>query len=198
MRCANTDPEMNLEKLERDLWDAADNLRANSKLTTAQYAMPVLGLIFLRHAHNRFLAVQAEVEPALPKQTQRQAARTGPRRRFRQELRVLPQQVRPDGRAGRRRILHAALARATYRQHHRTPDRGTVFDPACGPGSMFVQTGHFIELQRHANTSPGFSTDHPAWLRMKSAVLKNWASSLSRNAGSTPMPSIASTMQATH
>ncbi len=37
---------MNLEKLEHDLWEAADNLRANSKLTAAQYALPVLGLIF--------------------------------------------------------------------------------------------------------------------------------------------------------
>ncbi|MCQ1551044.1 MAG: SAM-dependent methyltransferase [Candidatus Accumulibacter phosphatis] len=30
------------------------------------------------------------------------------------------------------------------------PDRGTVFDPACGSGGMFIQTGHLIELQRHA------------------------------------------------
>lgn len=58
---------MNLGKLERDLWNAADNLRANSKLTAAQYAMPVLGLIFLRHAHNRFLAVEKELAPTLPK-----------------------------------------------------------------------------------------------------------------------------------
>ena len=58
---------MNLEKLERDLWTAADNLRANSKLTAAQYAMPVLGLIFLRHAYNRFLAVKKEIEPGLPR-----------------------------------------------------------------------------------------------------------------------------------
>lgn len=58
---------MNLEKLERDLWNAADNLRANSSLNAAQYAMPVLGLIFLRHAYNRFLAVKAEIEPTLPK-----------------------------------------------------------------------------------------------------------------------------------
>ena len=40
----------NIEKLERDLWEAADNLRANSKLTSSDYFMPVLGVIFLRHA----------------------------------------------------------------------------------------------------------------------------------------------------
>lgn len=39
-----------LKQLEDDLWEAADQLRANSKLTTNEYAMPVLGLIFLRHA----------------------------------------------------------------------------------------------------------------------------------------------------
>ncbi|MBK9255645.1 MAG: hypothetical protein IPM42_09185 [Saprospiraceae bacterium] len=44
-----------LRKLEAELWRAADQLRANSKLTASEYAMPVLGLIFLRHAHNRFV-----------------------------------------------------------------------------------------------------------------------------------------------
>ena len=43
-----------IEKLESDLWEAADNLRANSKLTSSEYCMPVLGIIFLRHATNRF------------------------------------------------------------------------------------------------------------------------------------------------
>ena len=43
-----------IEKLEADLWSAADNLRANSKLTSSDYFMPVLGIIFLRHAANRF------------------------------------------------------------------------------------------------------------------------------------------------
>src|SRR5258706_14074015 len=43
-----------IEKLEGDLWEAADNLRANSKLTAGEYCMPVLGVIFLRHATNRY------------------------------------------------------------------------------------------------------------------------------------------------
>ncbi len=43
-----------IEKLEDSLWAAADNLRANAKLSSSEYCMPVLGIIFLRHATNRF------------------------------------------------------------------------------------------------------------------------------------------------
>ena len=52
----------NIEKLEDDLWEAADNLRANSKLTSSEYCMPVLGVIFLRHAANRFEAASKQIE----------------------------------------------------------------------------------------------------------------------------------------
>src|SRR6266853_6155474 len=52
----------NIEHLEADLWDAADNLRANSKLTAGEYCMPVLGVIFLRHATNRYNASLREIE----------------------------------------------------------------------------------------------------------------------------------------
>src|SRR5215472_899674 len=55
-------PLKDIEKLEADLWEAADNLRANSKLTSSDYFMPVLGVIFLRHAANRFAAAQAQIE----------------------------------------------------------------------------------------------------------------------------------------
>lgn len=57
----------NTEKLEKRLWEAADQLRANSKLTSTEYCMPVLGMIFLRQAFNRFLAVREEIEKTLPK-----------------------------------------------------------------------------------------------------------------------------------
>ena len=43
-----------VEKLEADLWKVADNLRANSNLASNEYFMPILGLIFLRHATNRY------------------------------------------------------------------------------------------------------------------------------------------------
>jgi type I restriction enzyme M protein len=60
-----------LRLLEAELWRAADQLRANSKLTASEYSMPVLGLIFLRHAFNRFLKVKEEVEKNLPVHPQR-------------------------------------------------------------------------------------------------------------------------------
>lgn len=55
-----------LKQLEDDLWEAADQLRANSKLTASEYSMPVLGLIFLRHATTRFNDLLPEVEKAIP------------------------------------------------------------------------------------------------------------------------------------
>ena len=60
-----------LRKLEAELWRAADQLRANSKLTASEYSMPVLGLIFLRHAYNRFLKAKEDVEKSLPYHPQR-------------------------------------------------------------------------------------------------------------------------------
>ena len=51
--------------LEKQLWSAADNLRANSKLRGSEYSMPVLGLIFLKYAEHRFLHVQQELEANL-------------------------------------------------------------------------------------------------------------------------------------
>lgn len=218
---------MNLEKLERDLWEAADNLRANSKLTAAQYAMPVLGLIFLRHAYNRFLAVKKEVEPSLPKRDGKarglipgdfigKAAIYLPPNAYYEHLLAQPEGpelaeavvtamehievynptlagILPKAYRGFEPRLLMDLLKTFNRDSLKKasgdvfgkiyeyflnkfaqtgaqeggefftppslvrlivniiePDRGTVFDPACGSGGMFVQTGHFIELQRHA------------------------------------------------
>lgn len=52
---------INIRKLESELWESADLLRAGSKLTSNQYCMPVLGLIFLRYAYSRFKMVEAEI-----------------------------------------------------------------------------------------------------------------------------------------
>lgn len=52
---------INIKKLESELWESADLLRASSKLTSNQYCMPVLGLIFLRYAYSRFKMVEAEI-----------------------------------------------------------------------------------------------------------------------------------------
>jgi len=218
---------MNLEKLERDLWNAADNLRANSKLTAAQYAMPVLGLIFLRHAHNRFLAVEKELEPSLPKRGGK-PRQLVPKDFIGQAAIYLPPESRYDHLLAQPEgpeLPVAVVAAMTQIEAHNAslagilpkaylgfeprllmdllktfnndtlkkasgdvfgkiyeyflnkfaqtgaqeggefftppslvrlivnviePDHGIVFDPACGSGGMFVQTGHFIELQRHA------------------------------------------------
>ena len=52
---------VNIRKLEAELWESADLLRAGSKLTSNQYCMPVLGLIFLRYAYSRFKMVETEI-----------------------------------------------------------------------------------------------------------------------------------------
>ena len=51
-----------IERFEADLWKVADNLRANSNLAFNEYFMPILGLIFLRHATNRYYAALAAIE----------------------------------------------------------------------------------------------------------------------------------------
>ena len=53
--------KINIRKLEADLWESADLLRAESKLTSSQYCMPVLALLFLRYAYSRFKMVEAEL-----------------------------------------------------------------------------------------------------------------------------------------
>ena len=52
---------INIRKLEAELWESADMLRSGSKLTSNQYCMPVLGLIFLRYAFSRFKLVEQEI-----------------------------------------------------------------------------------------------------------------------------------------
>ncbi len=55
-----------IKKLEADLWESADLLRAGSKLTSNQYCMPVLGLLFLRYAYSRFRMVEEEILKTRP------------------------------------------------------------------------------------------------------------------------------------
>lgn len=213
-----------IEKLEANLWEAADNLRANSKLTSSDYFMPVLGVIFLRHAANRFEAAQQKIEAD-------QASGKMPRRRVlpadyiaRRAL-WLPEEARYDWLMDKAtidpsglpalvtkamtaiedhfvplkgilpkdygifepkvledvmrlfnseqirqasgdvfgRIYEYFLAEFSIQKAHDNgefftpsslvqmivnviePNHGTVFDPACGSGGMFVQSSHFIE-----------------------------------------------------
>jgi len=55
-----------IEAIEKRLWSAADTLRANSAYASNEYFLPVMGLIFLRHAYSRFLAVKDDIEVNLP------------------------------------------------------------------------------------------------------------------------------------
>ena len=56
----------NIKKLEAELWESADLLRQGSKLTSSQYCMPVLALLFLRYAFSRFKLVEAEILQSRP------------------------------------------------------------------------------------------------------------------------------------
>src|SRR5437016_1841193 len=213
-----------IEKLEADLWEAADNLRANSKLTSTDYFMPVLGVIFLRHAANRFEAAHRQIgadqsSGKMPKRKvlgadylarrslylpekarydwiMQQAAVSGadlPRlvteamtaieAEFEPLLGVLPkdygifetkvledlmrlfnsEQIKQATGDVFGRIYEYFLAKFSIQKAHDNgefftpssivqtivnviePDHGTVFDPACGSGGMFVQSSHFIE-----------------------------------------------------
>lgn len=51
----------NTTDIEKRLWDAADELRANSKLKSSEYSVPVLGLIFLRYADHKFAVAEREL-----------------------------------------------------------------------------------------------------------------------------------------
>ncbi len=61
---APTGKDIATDTLEKRLWEAADQLRANSGLTSQQYSQPFLGLIFLRFADARFSRQRARLEKA--------------------------------------------------------------------------------------------------------------------------------------
>ena len=57
--------QQEIRSLEKELWDAADALRGNSKLTAAEYKDPLLGLVLLRFAQNRYEDAKVQVEENL-------------------------------------------------------------------------------------------------------------------------------------
>lgn len=63
----------NNNEIEKKLWEAADQLRANSKLKSSEYSIPVLGLIFLRYADHKFTVLETE----LKKKTHESGSRIG-------------------------------------------------------------------------------------------------------------------------
>ena len=58
--------QQEIKQLETELWDSANSLRANSKLTAAEYKDPVLGLILLRYAQNRYEQAKEQIEANTP------------------------------------------------------------------------------------------------------------------------------------
>ena len=63
---APTEKDTAAATLEKGLWDAADQFRANSGLKAQEYSGPILGLIFLRFAEVRFTAQRAKLQPPSP------------------------------------------------------------------------------------------------------------------------------------
>ncbi|NLF18269.1 MAG: N-6 DNA methylase [Lentisphaerae bacterium] len=212
----------NVSELESSLWAAADNLRANSKLTSSEYCMPVLGIIFLRHATNRYAAAVQQIEseqasgrmprrpltaadflkrralllPAearydsltrLPKGASLGSALVEAMNAIERDFEPLRDQLPKDyerfgndlledllrvfdseslrraegdvfGRIYEYFLMKFAMQGAQDNGEFFTPpalvqmivnviepERGIIFDPACGSGGMFVQSSHFVE-----------------------------------------------------
>ncbi len=217
-----------IEAIEKRLWTAADTLRANSNYASNEYFLPVMGLIFLRHAYSRFLAVKDDIEANLPQRGGRTRALTKedfsrksaiflrpmaqfdhlvsltdsddraraiidamesiegdyetlrgvlPKSEYQeldngvlgQLLRTLnPDELRRVSGDVFGRIYEYFLTQFADQKAHDAgefftpvslvslianvlePEGGTVLDPACGSGGMFVQSARFVE-RRHEN-----------------------------------------------
>ena len=212
-----------IEAIETRLWEAADTLRANSNYASNEYFLPVMGLVFLRHAYSRYLAVKDEVEAGLPTRAGKKRAITKQDFSRKSAIFLRPEAqfdhlvALPDGEDRARAIISAmesieadydglrgVLPRSEYQEldndvlgqllrtlnpdelkrvsgdvfgriyeyfltrfadqkahdggefftpislvsliaHVLDPDRGTVLDPACGSGGMFVQSARTVE-----------------------------------------------------
>ncbi len=212
-----------IDAIERRLWSAADTLRANSEHASNEYFLPVMGLVFLRHAYSRYLAVKDGIAAGLPTRGGRTRALT--REDFSQKnaLFLRPHAqfhhlvALPDGEDRAAAIIAAmesieedydslrgVLPKSEYQAldnevlgdllrklnpdelkqvsgdvfgriyeyfltkfadqkahdggefftpvslvsliaHVLDPDSGTVLDPACGSGGMFVQSARTVE-----------------------------------------------------
>ena len=212
-----------IEAIEKRLWGAADTLRANSNYASNEYFLPVMGLVFLRHAYSRYLAVKDGIEANLP--TRGGKTRELLKEDFSQKSAIFLQPnaqfdylvALPDSEDRARAIIEAmesierdydnlrgVLPRSEYQEldndvlgqllrtlnpdelkkvsgdvfgriyeyfltqfadqkahdggefftpvslvsliaHVLDPEGGTVLDPACGSGGMFVQSARIVE-----------------------------------------------------
>ncbi len=212
-----------IEAIEKRLWKAADTLRANSNYASNEYFLPVMGLVFLRHAYSRFLAVRESIVSGLP--TRGGKARPLAKEDFSQKGAIFLQPMAqfdhlvslPDSQDRAKAIIEAMesieadyeglrgiLPKGEYQEldnqvlgqllrtlnpeelknvsgdvfgriyeyfltqfadqkahdggefftpvslvsliaHVLDPERGTVLDPACGSGGMFVQSARLVQ-----------------------------------------------------
>ena len=219
-----------LEAIERRLWRAADTLRANSEYASNEYFLPVMGLVFLRHAYSRYLTAKAEIEPGLPSRGGKRRALTKedfsqrsaiflnheaqfdslvalpdsadrakalveamdsiesnyaglrgvlPKNEYQKLdnntlgdiLRLLnPDELKQvsgdvfgriyeyfltqfaDQKAHDNGEFFTPISLVALIAHVLDPQRGTVLDPACGSGGMFVQSARTVEEHGHSPT----------------------------------------------
>ena len=225
----------NIGAIEKRLWSAADTLRANSNFASNQYFMPVMGLVFLRHAYSRYLAVRGGIEASLPSRggvkrelmkedfSKKSSIFLQPKAQFdylvglkdsddrakaiigametietdyetlrgvlpKQEYRELdneilgqllralnPDELKKVSGDVFGRIYEYFLTQFADQKAHDggefftpvslvslianvlEPKRGTVLDPACGSGGMFVQSARFVEnLHENPNDKLSF------------------------------------------
>jgi hypothetical protein len=111
--------------------------------------MPVLGVIFLRHAANRFEAARKQIEEdqAAGRMSKRKVL---PEDYIRRRALWLPEEARYDCKFSIQKAhdngeFFTPSSLVTMIVNVIEPDHGIVFHPACGSGGMFVQSSHFIE-----------------------------------------------------
>ena len=212
-----------IEAIEKRLWTAADTLRANSNHASNEYFLPVMGLVFLRHAYSRYLAVKDAIQAGVPTRGGKKRALT--KEDFSQKSAIFLRPEAqfdylvglPDGEDRAKALIRAmesieddyeslrgVLPKSEYQEldnavlgqllrtlnpdelklvsgdifgriyeyfltrfadqkahdggefftpislvsliaHVLDPDRGTLLDPACGSGGMFVQSARIVE-----------------------------------------------------
>jgi len=141
---------------EKRLWYVADQLRANSRLKSSEYSVPVLGLISLRFADYKFTVAKQEIE------THRISSRRGITKADYQAKGVLflPENARfsyllnlpegenivAEGQRGGEFFTPTSLVKLIVEVIE--PYHGRIYDPACGSGGMFVQSANFVERHK--------------------------------------------------
>jgi len=114
-----------IEAIEKRLWGAADNLRANSNYASNEYFLPVMGLVFLRTLNpDELKKVSGDVFG----------------RTYEYFLTQFADQKAHDGGE-----FFTPVSLVSLISHVLDPERGTVLDPACGSGGMFVQSARIVE-----------------------------------------------------